>query len=45
MNKSRSRAYNREVSKRKALTKRRNAKEVYYDGKEYPYYNNLHQYS
>ena len=45
MNKSRSRAYNRDVSKRKALRKRRIAKEVYYDGKEHPYYNNLHQYS
>lgn len=45
MNKSRSRAYNRDVSKRKALRKKRIAEEVYYDGKEYPYYNNLHQYS
>ena len=45
MNKSRSRAYNRDVSKRKALRKKRLAKEVYYNGKEYPYYNNLHQYS
>ena len=45
MNKSRSRAYNRDVSKRKALRKKRIAEEVYYNGKEYPYYNNLHQYS
>lgn len=45
MNKSRSRAYNRDVSKRKALRKKRIAEEVYYNGKEYSYYNNLHQYS
>ena len=45
MNKSRSRTYNRDVSKRKALRKKRIAEEVYYNGKEYPYYNNLHQYS
>ena len=45
MNKSRSRAYNRDVSKRKALRKKRLAEEVYYNGKEWPYYNNLHQYS
>ena len=45
MNKSRSRAYNRDVSKRKALRKKRLAEEVYYNGKECPYYNNLHQYS
>lgn len=45
MNKSRSRAYNRDVSKRKALRKKRIAEEVYYNGKEWPYYNNLHQYS
>ena len=43
--KSNSRAYNRYVSKRKALRKRRIAEEVYYDGKEHPYYDNLHQYS
>ena len=40
-----SRAYNRYVSKRKALRKRRIAREVYSDGKEHPYYDNLHQYS
>ncbi len=45
MNKSRSRAYNRDVSKRKALRKKRLTEEVYYNGKEWPYYNNLHQYS
>lgn len=45
MNKSMSRAYNRDVSKRKALRKKRIAEEVYYNGKEYPYYDNLHQYS
>ena len=38
-------AYNRDVSRRKALRKRRIAEEVYSDGKEYPYYDNLHQYS
>ena len=35
MNKSRSRAYNRDVSKRKALRKKRLAEEVYYNG-NYP---------
>ena len=45
MNKSMSRAYHRDVSKRKALMKKRITEEVYYDGKEHPYYNNLHQYS
>ena len=34
MNKSRSRAYNRDVSKRKALRKKRLAEEVYYNGKD-----------
>ena len=42
---ARSRAYNRDASIRKALHKRRIAKEVYPDGKEHPYYDNLHQYS
>lgn len=37
--------YNRYVSKKKALRKKRINNEVYWDGKEYPYYNNLHQYS
>ena len=40
-----SRAYNRDVSRRKALRKRHIAEDVYYNGKEYPYYDNLHQYS
>ena len=44
-NKPNSRAYNRDVSKRKALRKRRIAEDVYYGGKEHPYYDNLHQYS
>ena len=38
-------AYNRDVSRRKALRKRRIAEEVYYGDKEHPYYDNLHQYS
>ena len=42
--KSNSRAYNRDVSKRKALRKRRITKEVYGD-LTHPYYDNLHQYS
>ena len=37
-----SRAYNRDVSRRKALRKRRITEEVY---GEHDYYNNLHQYS
>jgi hypothetical protein len=41
----RGKLYNRTVSKRKALRKRRIAREVYYDGDTHPYYNNLHQYS
>ena len=39
---SSSRAYNRDVSRRKALRKRRITKEVYH---EEGYYDNLHQYS
>ena len=39
--KSNSRAYNRDVSKRKALRKRRITKEVYGD-LTHPYYDNLH---
>lgn len=39
-----SRAYNRDVSKRKALRKRRITREVYGDI-AHPYYDNLHQYS
>ena len=45
MEKRKSSAYNRDVSRRKALRKRRIAEEVYYGGKEHPYYDNLHQYS
>ena len=45
MEKRNSSAYNRDVSRRKALRKRRIAEEVYYGGKEHPYYDNLHQYS
>ena len=45
MNKRNSSAYNRDVSKRKALRKRRIAEEVYWGGKDHRYYNNLHQYS
>ena len=45
MRKPRSQAYNRDVSIRKALRKRRIAREVYYDGDTHPYYSNLHQYS
>lgn len=40
-----SRAYNRDISKRKALRKRRLSEEIYHDGKKYPFFNNLHQYS
>lgn len=43
--KSNSRAYNRDVSKRKALRKRRITQEVYWGGKDHPYYDNLHQFS
>ena len=45
MNKRNSSAYNRDVSKRKALRKRRIAKEIYHESPEHPYYDNLHQYS
>ena len=38
-------AYTRDVSRRKALRKRRIAEEVYHNGKEHHYYDNLHQYS
>ena len=43
--KSRSSAYNRDVSRRKALRKRRITKDVYCMEKDHPYYDNLHQYS
>ena len=42
---SRSSSYNRDISRRKALRKRRLAKEIYYDEVNYPFYDNLHQYS
>ena len=42
MEKRNSSAYNRDVSRRKALRKRRIAEEVYHGGKEHPYYDNLH---
>ena len=40
-----SKRYNLDVEKKKALRNKRLAEEVYYNGKEYPYYDNLHQYS
>ena len=40
-----SKAYNRYVSRRKALRKRRIAREIYPNGDKCPYYDNLHQYS
>lgn len=47
MNKRNSSAYNRDVSKRKALRKRRIAKEIYHNwsNADWEYYDNLHQYS
>lgn len=45
MEKRNSSSYNRDVSKRKALRKRRIAEEIYPGEKEHPYYDNLHQYS
>ena len=40
-------AYNREISRRKALRKRKLAKIIYHSWKDedFEYYNNLHQYS
>lgn len=39
-------AYNRDISRRKALRKKRLAKEIYsWHDKDFEYYNNLHQYS
>ena len=40
-----SRAYNRDVSIRKALRKKRISDQVYYSSLGITYYNNLHQYS
>ena len=39
-----SRAYNRDVTRRKALSRRRLARKIY-PYSEYDYYDNLHQYS
>lgn len=44
-NKPLSRAYNRDVSKRKALRKRQIVRNVYCWSENPDYYNNLHQYS
>lgn len=43
--KPRTRSYNRDVSRRKALRKRRLTETIYHMEKEHPYYDNLHQYS
>ena len=43
--KTNSRAYNRQMSRRKALRKRRISEQFYGIDREHPYYNNLHQYS
>lgn len=40
-----SRAYNRKISWKKALRKKRLDEAIYHNAKEYPYYDNLHQYS
>lgn len=45
MSKGNSSAYNRDVSKRKAIRKRRIAEEIYPGEKSNPWYDNLHQYS
>lgn len=44
MNKNRSRAYNRDVSVRKAIRKQRISQEIF-SPSDKPYYDNLHQYS
>lgn len=41
----RSKAFNRDVSYRKAVRKRRIARETYHWNSEWEYYDNLHQYS
>ena len=41
----RTKAFNRDISYRKAKRKQRITEEVYWGGKERPYYDNLHQYS
>lgn len=45
MRKPRSSAYNRDVSRRKALHKQRIAKRLYSYDSEFEYYKHLHQYS
>lgn len=42
---NRSRSFNRHMAITKALRKKKIAEEVYHDGKDHPYYDNLHQYS
>lgn len=42
---ARGRAFTRNLSHKKALRKKRIAEEIYFDSKEHPYYDNLHQYS
>lgn len=42
---NRGRAYNRDVSRRKALRKKRISDNFWPHAAEYPYYDNLHQYS
>lgn len=42
---SRTRAYNRHVSIKKAIRKKKLAEKIYSDGESHPYYDNLHQYS
>ena len=43
--KTNSRAYNRQMSRRKALRKRRISEQIFGIDREHPYYNNLHHYS
>ena len=43
--KPRSRAYNRDVSRRKALRKKKISDNFWPHASNYPYYDNLHQYS
>lgn len=42
---SRSRAYNRDISRRKALRKKHISDNFWLHASDYPYYDNLHQYS
>ena len=42
---NRGRAYNRDVSRRKALRKKRISDNFWHHAAEHPYYDNLHQYS